>query len=90
MAKRVGNKLLTPLTYGQIAERIGTHPRAMKFPLAKIQDECREKGWPTITVLVVDQQTGMPNSGCDAFGERAVEKARIELGNVDWPLEAWW
>lgn len=90
LALRVANKLLTPLTYGQIAERIGIHPRAMKFPLAKIQDECRDKGWPTITVLVVDQSTGMPNSGCDAYGERAVARARAELGTVEWPDQAWW
>jgi hypothetical protein len=59
----------------------------MKYPLAKIQDECRAKGWPTLTVLIVDAASGMPNEGCDAYWERQVSEA---IKGVDWPGQAWW
>lgn len=90
LAKRVSNGLLVPITYGLMADRIGTHPRAMKHPLAKIQDECTDRGYPTITVLIVDQETGLPNSGCAAYGKSAVEQERARLLEVEWPEKAWW
>lgn len=90
LAKRVSNGLLVPITYGLMADRIGTHPRAMKHPLAKIQDECTDRGYPTITVLIVDQETGLPNSGCAAFGQSAVDQERARLCEVAWPEKAWW
>lgn len=90
LAKRVSNRLLAPITYGLMADRIGTHPRALKHPLAKIQDECSAKGYPTITVLIVDQETGLPNSGCAAYGKSAVEQERAKLLEVEWPEKAWW
>lgn len=89
-ANRLANGMLAPLTYKQVADALGFHYRAMRFPLDKVQDECRDRGYPTITVLIVDQETGLPNSGCAAYGKSAVEQERAKLLEVEWPEKAWW
>lgn len=90
LAGRVRMGDYSTLTYGQAARALGFHHRAMRYPLAKIQDECRAANRPTLTVLIVDGDTQMPNEGCDAFGERNVDAAMQALRGVDWPAKAWW
>lgn len=90
LSKRVRAGNTATITYGEVAKALGFHVRAIKFPLAKIQDECRAAGKPTLTVLVVDARTRMPNAGCDAFGERAVSVEMEAIKGTEWPVHAWW
>lgn len=78
------------MTYKQGAQKLGCHHRAMRYVLHKIQDECNFKGWPTITVLIVDGDTGLPSTGCDASGPKAFVSTLESIKNVKWPAEAWW
>lgn len=78
------------ITYGQAGNLLGIHPRAMKFPLAKVQDECRETIRPTLTVLVVSDQNGRPSTGCDAQGNVGFRKTMDAIKAIEWPAEPWW
>lgn len=89
-AKRVVNGILTPMTYKEAGGQVGAHQRAMGAVLHKIQDECRDRGLPTITILIVDQKTGLPNSGCDVTGKVDVEQEMPRLLKAAWPEKAWW
>jgi len=80
------------ITYKEAAERaLGAHWRPMKFYLHIIQDECRARGWPTITVFVVQSGDGLPSSGCDATITDTIELTRAQCrAKTDWPAKAWW
>ena len=78
------------VTYGYVSQQIGVHHRALRFPLEIIQAACRETSRPTLTVLVVDNESGRPNSGCDAKGEADFFKTRKEVATSEWPEHPWW
>lgn len=49
------------ITYGELGEKIGVHPRALSWPLGYVRDQlCRSRGLPLITALVVKTTTRMP------------------------------
>lgn len=78
------------VTYGYIAKVLGRHHRGMRMPLAKIQDECNDRGWPTITALVVRADSGVPGQGCDAADPRVFNATLREVAKTPWPPVAWW
>ena len=92
LAGRVRSGDMEPLTYKQASSPFGFHYHgAMRYVLAKIQDECRANRKATITVLVVDQATRLPNKGCDAYGTKEhVEQYRRSVRDTDWPSTPWW
>ena len=79
------------LTYGELASLLQmSHHRPLRFVLHKIQDECRIKGFPILTTLVVTKAKGIPGEGCDSHELAAFEETLTLLGSVNWPAEAWW
>ena len=52
------------ITYGELGERIGAHPRTLGGPLGYIRDEiCIHRGLPLVNALVVSTTTRMPGAG---------------------------
>ena len=51
------------LTYKELGEQVGVHPRALRFALELIQDKCKETNIPPLTTLVVNSYTGLPGAG---------------------------
>ncbi len=51
------------ITYTDIGAEIGVHRRAVRFPLAWIQEYLMEERKPPLTVLVVNAQTRAPGAG---------------------------
>lgn len=78
------------MTYGELASRLNCHHRALRPVLAKIQDECKIKGWPTLTVLVVKADSGKPGDGCDASSQHEFTAAMKKVKTIEWPPYCWW
>ena len=49
-----------PITYGDLARRLGIHHRPLRFVLGQIWDWCERNGHPHVNVLVVNQASGLP------------------------------
>ena len=49
-----------PLTYTDLAEQVGSHPRSLRGVLGRIQGHCRDADCPDLTALVVSKTTGLP------------------------------
>lgn len=54
------------ITYGQLAQLIGVHHRALRYLLDPIQNYCLIEGLPPLTILVVNQ-AGVPGQGFIAW-----------------------
>ena len=54
------------ITYAQLAERLGIHPRPVRYVLGVIQDHCLGEKLPPLTILVVNQR-GLPGEGFIAW-----------------------
>src|SRR5215472_5890283 len=77
------------ITYGELAAKMGIHPRVMAYPLDYIRDEiCAPRGLPMITCIVVSQGKLRPEgewlaggtSGLsDEENERTFEKRSKEV-----------
>jgi hypothetical protein len=49
------------ITYKELAEKIGTHPRPIRHVLAYVRDEiCASRGLPKLTAIVISQITRLP------------------------------
>ncbi len=71
-------------TYGEIAAELGYRgARPVNKALDPIQELCREKGWPPLTILVVNQQTGRPGPGFIAWPGDFNEGKEL-VYNHDW------
>jgi len=55
--------LKEPITYKKLHELSGYHWRALRFPLSVIQNYCIRKNLPPLTILVVNEKTGLPGGG---------------------------
>lgn len=73
----------TSYTYGQIAEilNFGGAGVMAQF-LGPIMWMCEDKGWPPLTVLVVNQETGLPGDGLSTLEE--VNTDREAVFQFDW------
>ncbi|MGA8148735.1 MAG: hypothetical protein WB870_14380 [Gallionellaceae bacterium] len=70
-------------TYGQIASILGMGGAGvMSQFLDPIMRYCKDKGIPPLTVLVVNQDTGLPGDGLTTLNE--VNKDREAVFNHDW------
>lgn len=54
------------ITYVQLAQHLGIHPRPIRYVLAVIQDHCLKEKLPPLTILVVNQR-GRPGEGFIAW-----------------------
>jgi hypothetical protein len=55
-----------PITYGELARKIGTSAQSVRHPLNVILGECDRRGWPKLHALVVNARTRVPGPG---YGE---------------------
>lgn len=55
------------LSYKELGIKTGIHHRAVKHVLSLIQDYCMDNGYPPLTILVVNQNTGKPGGGFIAW-----------------------
>jgi len=52
------------ITYGELAGKIGCHPRVLRLVLEYIRDElCLPRSLPLLTAIVVRKSTGLPGDG---------------------------
>jgi putative restriction endonuclease len=51
------------ITYGELAAKMGLHPRVCRFFLGPIQDHCLEHNLPLLQVLGVHTKTRLPGVG---------------------------
>lgn len=75
-----------PITYGQLAERMGIHPRVCRFFLGFIQDHCKTKNLPSLQALVVNKRTRIPGDGYRASVRdyREIQKTQDKVFNYAW------
>jgi HNH endonuclease len=73
------------LTYGEVAPLIGLGlPIPVRHALHPIYLLCPEKGWPHLTGLVVNADTGRPGPGFEAWKDEDLEKRWAEVFDYDW------
>ncbi len=75
------------ITYEELAEHLGTHPRAVQFVLKLVQDYCLENKRPPLTILVVNKRTNEPGAGFIAWSHDNLVEGRAEVRNHDWTRE---
>jgi hypothetical protein len=71
------------LTYDQLGNLIGVPRHGLAHLLAPIQEYCRGRDWPPLTVLVVQEGTGLPGSGFTAAAD--VPEAQARVFSFNWP-----
>lgn len=54
------------ITYARLAQRLGIHPRPIRYVLGVIQDHCLGEKLPPLTILAVNQR-GVPGEGFIAW-----------------------
>lgn len=70
-------------TYGDIADILGMKGAGVMAQfLAPIMWLCEDKEWPPLTVLVVNQTTGLPGDGLTTIEN--VNTDREQVFNFDW------
>ena len=74
------------VTYGQIADHLGLGGAGvLSQTLDLIHHYCVAKELPSITCLVVNQESGIPGSGYDpAVGEGSLHAIREEVYRKNW------
>jgi len=72
------------ITYGQIGKRLGIHHRPTRFILDLIQNYCLEEKLPPLTVLAVNQGTGLPGLGFIAWDVDNLEQGRQQVFSHPW------
>jgi hypothetical protein len=83
------------ITYGELATRIGTHHRPVRYVLGYIRDHiCITRDVPLINSLVVNQDTGMPGEswlpGGTAHLDPEEQKYKFEVFRDDvFAFDAW-
>jgi putative restriction endonuclease len=77
----------TLIFYADLAKKLGTHPRAVRFVLALIQDYCRGADLPPLTILVVNKHTKRPGVGFTAWSHGNLREGRAEVRNHAWAKE---
>lgn len=74
-----------PLTYGELARELDSHPRPMRFPLGIIGRAIEDLGeeWdeyiPPIQAYVVSQRDGVPSEGIASYTKRPTEYKDSDL-----------
>ena len=70
-------------TYGDVAKILGFGGAGtMAQFLGPIMWLCEDRGWPPLTVLVVNQNTGLPGEGLSTLED--VNQDRESVFNFDW------
>ena len=64
------------ITYGDIAKMAGMLPVAVSHPLGFIKEYCEKKGYPPLTAVVVNSETGVPGVGLGLSPEKSCKALR--------------
>jgi putative restriction endonuclease len=73
-----------PITYGDLAEKVGFHHRTLRYPLGLIQDHCLSEKLPPLTSLVVRGGDSLPGSGFIAWDVDDLQAAQKRVFAFDW------
>lgn len=74
----------TIMTYGELANKMGIHPRVCKYFLGLIQDHCIENRLPPLQSIVVDKKTGAPGKGYYATPTNNILNVHRSVFAFDW------
>jgi len=72
------------ITYGQLGERLSIHHRPTRYVLDLIQNYCLEEKLPPLTILAVNQTTGLPGPGFIAWDIDNLAQGRQQVFNYSW------
>ncbi|MFA6468291.1 MAG: hypothetical protein WCW35_05285 [Bacteroidota bacterium] len=70
------------LNYKMLSRLVGMPPAALGGMLEPIQTFCQRNNLPPLTVLVVQQDSGLPGTGFIAAAD--IPKAQADVFNYDW------
>lgn len=73
------------ITYGELAGKLDIHHRPVGYVLDLIQKHCHEEGRAPLTVLAVNQISGLPGHGFDAGNVDNIEEGKEKVFNYPWP-----
>lgn len=75
----------SPILYMDLASKLGYKgARPTRFPLWTIQDFCIERNLPPITILVINEKTGLPGPGFIAWPRDQLDEGRERVYSFDW------
>jgi hypothetical protein len=72
------------LTYEMLGRLIGVPARGLGHLLEPIQSYCLINNLPPLTILVVQEATGLPGSGFSAVTASEYAGKQLEVFNFDW------
>ncbi len=72
------------LTYEIVGRLIGVPPRGLGQLLEPIQSYCLVKNLPPLTILVVQEGSGLPGSGFSAASANEFSKKQLDVFDFDW------
>lgn len=72
------------ISYEDLASKIGTHYRPIRFVLDVIQYYCLDKHYPPLTILVVNKNTGQPGEGFIALGYDSIFSGKKMVFEFNW------
>ena len=72
------------ITYSQLADITGAHRPGLGQLLEPIQSYCFLNGLPPLTVLVVQQESGLPGSGFSGATAEELGKVQMAVFATDW------
>jgi len=72
------------VSYAELAEHLGIHPRPIRYVLGVIQDWCLRERKPPLTILVVSQHGGQPGQGFIAWDASHLDAGYGEVFSYPW------
>ncbi len=72
------------MTYGHLSKLIGVPTAGLGQLLEPIQSYCLVSKLPPLTILVVQQESGLPGSGFIGASASEFAKAQMEVFTFDW------
>ena len=72
------------ITYGDLAKTSGAFTAGLGQLLEPIQSYCLLNDLPPLTILVVQQESGMPGSGFTGAGADELAAAQAQVFAFDW------
>jgi hypothetical protein len=76
------------ITYPILGKLIGVPTQGLGHLLEPIQSYCLLKGLPPLTILVVQERTGLPGVGFNAASAKEYGKSQMEVFKYDWVRHA--
>jgi len=72
------------ITYGELANKLIMHHRPLRYVLDIIQNYCLDEKLPPLTILVVNQVTGIPGPGFIAWDVDNFDQGLEAVFNYSW------